>query len=144
MSAWLQPLPEDGTVPGMPGWRWLHTPGHTDGHVSFWQDTDRTVIAGDAFITTDQESAYAVAKQKPEIQGPPMYFTPDWASAKASVRMLADLEPNLAITGHGQAIEGDELCTGMRILADRFDEIAVPEQGKYVPEGKEKDAEGTS
>lgn len=24
----LRSLPEDGSVPGMPGWRWLHTPGH--------------------------------------------------------------------------------------------------------------------
>jgi glyoxylase-like metal-dependent hydrolase (beta-lactamase superfamily II) len=140
VSTWLQPLPEDGSVPGMPGWRWLHTPGHTAGHVSLWRDADRTVIAGDAFITTDQESAYAVATQKPEIQGPPMYFTPDWESAKASVRMLADLEPNLAITGHGRAIEGDELRDGLRDLADRFDEIAVPEHGRYVPEEMEKNA----
>lgn len=135
---WLQPLPEDGSVPGMPGWRWLHTPGHTNGHVAFWRDSDRTVIAGDAFITTNQESAYAVAKQTPEIQGPPMYFTPDWRAAKASVRILADLEPNLAITGHGPAIEGDELRYGLKILADRFDEIAVPDHGRYVPEGMEK------
>jgi glyoxylase-like metal-dependent hydrolase (beta-lactamase superfamily II) len=130
---WLQPLPEDGSVPGMPGWRWLHTPGHTAGHISLWRDSDRAVIAGDAFITTDQESVYAVAKQKPELQGPPMYFTPDWPSAKASVRTLADLEPNLAITGHGPAIEGDELRYGLKLLADRFDEIAVPEHGRYVP-----------
>lgn len=140
VSAWLRPLPEDGSVPGMPGWRWLHTPGHTAGHVSLWRESDRAVIAGDAFITTDQESAYAVAKQKPEIQGPPMYFTPDWPSAKASVRTLADLEPELAITGHGPAIEGDELRYGLKILADRFDEIAVPEHGKYVPEGMKRNA----
>lgn len=133
VSDWLEPLPEDGTVPGMPGWRWLHTPGHTDGHVAFWREADRAVIAGDAFITTNQESAYAVVKQKPAIQGPPMYFTPDWRAAKASVRVLADLEPNLAITGHGLAIEGDELRYGLKILADRFDEIAVPKDGKYVP-----------
>jgi glyoxylase-like metal-dependent hydrolase (beta-lactamase superfamily II) len=137
VSEWLQPLPEDGSVPGMPGWRWLPTPGHTEGHVSFWREADRTVIAGDAFITTNQESAYAVTAQTPEIQGPPMYFTPDWPSAKASVRMLADLEPNRAITGHGRAIEGDELRYGLKMLADRFDEIAVPQHGKYVPEGME-------
>jgi glyoxylase-like metal-dependent hydrolase (beta-lactamase superfamily II) len=138
VSEWLQPLPEDGSVPGMPGWRWLHTPGHTAGHVAFWRERDHAVIAGDAFITTDQESAYAVTTQKPEIQGPPMYFTPDWPSAKASVRLLADLEPDLAITGHGRAIKGNELRNGLRMLADRFDEIAVPKHGKYVPGEAEK------
>ena len=29
VSRWLQRLPEDGSVPQMPGWRWIHTPGHT-------------------------------------------------------------------------------------------------------------------
>lgn len=61
VSRWLQRLPEDGSVPQMPGWRWIHTPGHTPGHISFWRERDRTIIAGDAFITTNQESAYAVA-----------------------------------------------------------------------------------
>jgi glyoxylase-like metal-dependent hydrolase (beta-lactamase superfamily II) len=133
VSPWLRPLPEDGSVPPLPGWRWIHTPGHTRGHVAFWREADRALIAGDAFITTDQESAYAVATQKPEIQGPPMYFTPDWVSARQSVQTLTALEPDLAVTGHGPAIEGEELRQGLRVLADRFDEIAIPEQGKYVP-----------
>ena len=25
----VNPLPADGSVPHLPGWRWLHTPGHT-------------------------------------------------------------------------------------------------------------------
>jgi glyoxylase-like metal-dependent hydrolase (beta-lactamase superfamily II) len=25
-------LPSDGSIPGMPGWKWVHTPGHTEGH----------------------------------------------------------------------------------------------------------------
>jgi glyoxylase-like metal-dependent hydrolase (beta-lactamase superfamily II) len=61
VSRWPQRLPEDGSVPQMPGWRWIHTPGDTPGHISFWRERDRTIIAGDAFITTNQESAYAVA-----------------------------------------------------------------------------------
>ena len=28
----VRALPPDGGVPGLPGWRWLHTPGHTPGH----------------------------------------------------------------------------------------------------------------
>lgn len=133
VRTWLQPLPADGTVPPLPGWRWVPTPGHTTGHIALWRESDRTLIAGDAFITTDQESAYSVATQKLEIQGPPMYFTPDWVSAKQSVHRLAELEPELAVTGHGHAIQGPELRQGLRKLDERFEEIAVPEQGRYVP-----------
>lgn len=132
VSQWLQPLPADGKIPGMPGWRWIHTPGHTKGHVSLWHEANRTLIAGDAFITTDQESAYAVATQKMEIQGPPMYLTPDWDSARASVRELAALQPELVITGHGKALHGTEMREGLQALANNFDDIAVPESGKYV------------
>jgi hypothetical protein len=34
-------------------------------------------------------SAYAVAVQKPEMHGPPMYLTTDFEAAKGSVQMLA-------------------------------------------------------
>jgi glyoxylase-like metal-dependent hydrolase (beta-lactamase superfamily II) len=85
VSRWLRVLPNDGSVPGMPGWRWLHTPGHAMGHVSLWRESDRAIVAGDAFITTRMESAYVVTVQKPEMHGPPMYFTPDFESAKRSV-----------------------------------------------------------
>lgn len=132
VSRWLRPLPDDGSVPGMPGWRWLHTPGHTAGHVSFWLDSRRTIIAGDAFITTNQESAYAVAMQKTELHGPPMYYTSDWTAARESVERLASLEPELAITGHGRALAGEEMRLALHSLARDFDRLAVPEHGRYV------------
>ena len=47
----LRLLPEDGSVPGMPGWQWIYTPGHTPEHVSLWREQDRTLLAGDAVIT---------------------------------------------------------------------------------------------
>lgn len=132
VSRWLQPLPADGTVPGMPGFRWLHTPGHTIGHVSLWREMDRTLIAGDAFITTDQESAYAVAMQTTEVHGPPMYYTPDWESARLSVQLLAALEPEFVVTGHGRALEGEAMREAVHTLARNFVHIAVPEHGRYV------------
>ncbi len=128
----VQPLPQDGEVPGMPGWRAVHTPGHTPGHVSFFRDQDKTLIVGDAFVTVRQESLYKVYTQKCEISGPPNYFTPDWTAAKASVERLNELRPDLAITGHGLAVQGDTLATGLDELARNFDALAVPDHGRYV------------
>lgn len=135
VSRWLQILPSDGSVPFMPGWKWLHTPGHTPGHVSLWREQDRTLIAGDAFITTNQESAYAVATQHPALHGPPMYFTPDWVGARSSVAKLAALEPEIALTGHGRAMRGAEMRAALHTLSQNFDQIAVPEHGRYVHKG---------
>jgi glyoxylase-like metal-dependent hydrolase (beta-lactamase superfamily II) len=130
----LKSLPQDGSVPGMPGWRWIHTPGHSVGHVSFWRESDRAIIAGDAFVTTDQESAYAVAVQKAQMHGPPMYYTVEWDKAKASVERLAALEPDLVITGHGEAMRGPEMREALHALARDFDRVAVPERGIYLKE----------
>lgn len=132
VGARIQPLPQDGSVPGLPGWRAIHTPGHTPGHVSFFRDEDKTLIAGDAFVTVKQESLYKVLTQKCEISGPPRYFTPDWKAAKASVERLSELRPELAITGHGVAMQGDTLTRGLDELARNFDTVAVPSHGRYV------------
>lgn len=122
----VQPLPRDGRVPGMPGWRWVHTPGHTPGHVALFRESDRALIAGDAFTTTKQESAMSVMTQKKTIQGPPKYLTPDWQKAWESVRRLEALKPNVAVTGHGLPLRGDELATHLAVLAADFDRIAIP------------------
>ncbi|SPP97207.1 MULTISPECIES: MBL fold metallo-hydrolase [Bradyrhizobium] len=126
VASHLYDLPGDQSVPFMQGWRWIHTPGHTPGHVSLWRDRDRVLIAGDAFITTRQESVYSAVTQAPEMHGPPMYFTPDWTSAKASVCKLAALAPDIVITGHGAAMQGPEMRGALETLAARFDDVAVP------------------
>ncbi len=41
LGARVRSLPDDGSVPHMPGWRWIYTPGHTAGHVSLFRDDDR-------------------------------------------------------------------------------------------------------
>ena len=127
----LRTLPGDGGVPPMPGWRWIHTPGHAPGQVALWRETDGALIAGDAFVTVAQESAYAVSVQEPEIHGPPKYLTIDWQAARASVRALAALKPAVAITGHGRPLQGDGLRRGLEALADTFD-VAVPSEGRYA------------
>ena len=132
VSGRLELLPDDGTIPRMPSWRWLHTPGHSVGHVSLWREGDRAVIAGDAFVTTTPESAYATAVQSPEMHGPPRYFTVDWEKARASVDALAALRPALAITGHGRAMRGSKMTDALASLAGDFDRIAVPPRGRYV------------
>ncbi|GAA0136754.1 MBL fold metallo-hydrolase [Paenibacillus sp. YSY-4.3] len=125
-------LPSDGTVPHMPGFRWIHTPGHAPGHISLFREKDRALIAGDAFVTVKQEYLYKVFTQEQEISGPPRYLTTDWKAAKDSVVKLAVLKPAVAVTGHGLPMSGEVLTTSLEKLVNEFDQIAVPEYGKYV------------
>lgn len=132
LSGRVRPLPADGSVPTLPGWRWLHTPGHAPGHISLYREQDKVLLPGDAFCTTKQESFLAVAQQKPELHGPPSYYTPDWESARTSVLDLAKLGPHTIAPSHGLPMSGDEVPEQLQNLAMNFERIAVPEHGKYV------------
>lgn len=128
----VERLPSNGTVPHLPDFKWVHTPGHTPGHISLFRDKDKALIVGDAFVTVKQESLYKVFTQKQEISGPPRYFTPDWKAAKESVIKLTALKPSVAITGHGLPMSGTELTGSLERLVRDFDNIALPDYGKYV------------
>lgn len=138
----IQSLPDDGSVPGAPGWRWIHTPGHTPGHVSLFRDSDRTLIAGDAFVTQRQESALGVLAQIPEVRRPPAYFTPDWLASHESVASLAALRPRIAATGHGVPMSGERLSRELEDLVRDWDRVAVPSHGRYIHEPAIADEQG--
>lgn len=125
-------LPIDGSVPGMEGWRWIHTPGHTEGHICLFCEDDRVLIPGDAFTATKQESLLSVLTQDEKVKGPPAYLTTDWKTAEESVKKLSGLKPSLALPSHGKPLSGDDLSKNLENLARNFESITVPEQGKHL------------
>mgnify|MGYP001175444120 FL=1 len=131
VSSHFRLLPADGTVPGLPEWRWIHTPGHTAGHVSFFRDRDRLLISGDAVINTRQESALAVATQRPRLSRPPAYLTENWQEARASVAALAALRPHLLASSHGIPVAGERLQQGLERLLRTFGN-EIPQHGRYA------------
>ena len=78
-------LPENGVVPFAGEWKWIFTPGHSPGHVSFFRESDRILVSGDAISTVKQESLWSVLTQNEDITGPPSYLTEDFDLAKASI-----------------------------------------------------------
>ena len=74
----------------------LETPGHSPGHLSFWRESDRTLICGDVFfgmnVITTQLRASASRSG---------IFTYDPPLNRRSERRLAELEPKLLLFGHG-------------------------------------------
>jgi glyoxylase-like metal-dependent hydrolase (beta-lactamase superfamily II) len=140
----LRALPGEGaelSLAELPGWRLLHTPGHTPGHVSFFRESDRTLLVGDAFCTTKPESFFAANFTQPaELHGPPSYFTSDWEQAKISVRKLAELEPETVAPGHGKPLAGEAVAASLRRLAADFERVAVPENVKHGSEPMRKES----
>ena len=134
----VQALPEDGAVPHLPGWRWVHTPGHTPGHVSLWQADGRTLLAGDAFATMDLDSWATQVTHKRALDRPPVPFTPDWDAADASIRRLSELRPDAVGAGHGRAMSSPNLANQLvRYAAVQH----RPDRGRYVPEPARFDPE---
>jgi glyoxylase-like metal-dependent hydrolase (beta-lactamase superfamily II) len=130
----LRELPEDGSVPDLHDWQWIHTPGHAPGHISLFRKRDGVLIAGDAFVTTNQHSALSVMTQKIELCGPPMYFTPDWGSAASSVKKLDALQPEVLASGHGRSMYGEGARKSLHKLVRQFWQKAMPDSGRYVKE----------
>ncbi|HYE54037.1 MAG TPA: MBL fold metallo-hydrolase [Chitinophagaceae bacterium] len=138
----LSILPQDGTIPCLPEWKYIHTPGHAPGHISLFRERDRVLLAGDAFVTTRQESALCALTQAKRLSGPPKYFTYNWTSAAESVKKLAALEPEIVATGHGQPMKGAEMRRLLHNLADNFEKEAVPAHGRYVDDPAYVNADG--
>jgi glyoxylase-like metal-dependent hydrolase (beta-lactamase superfamily II) len=112
----VHPLDAQGGVPGLPGWEWVPTPGHTPGHVAYLRRRDGVLIAGDAALTVDLNSVGGVLLGRQRVAGPPRYTTWDWPAAERSVRALAALEPRVLLPGHGRPLT-DGAATALHALA---------------------------
>jgi len=141
LGARLKDLPADGEVPGLPEWRWYHTPGHAPGHVVFFQPDESVLLAGDACATMDLDSAIGLLTQAPRISRPPAPFTFDWDQAHHSVELLADLRPQVLATGHGEPMRGREVAEGLAQLARDFPR---PGHGRYADEAARTDESGVT
>ena len=73
----------------------LETPGHTPGHVAYWRESDRTLIAGDVFFNLNPLTG------RPGLRPPPAAFNADTPTNYESMRRLAALEPAVVVFGHG-------------------------------------------
>ena len=77
------------------GFTVLETPGHSPGHVSYWREADRTLVAGDVLFGMNPLTLI------PGLHEPPRIVTVDPAQNRESARRLAALEPALVVFGHG-------------------------------------------
>jgi glyoxylase-like metal-dependent hydrolase (beta-lactamase superfamily II) len=135
----LRELPEDGSVPGMPGWKWHPTPGHTPGHISLFREQDRVLLAGDAVLTIDLDSTGRTLSQAPKLAHPPSPMTYDWLAARRSIEFLATLRPYTIASGHGVPMSGPDIAQAFEAFAADF---ISPLKGRYIAEPVRFDENG--
>ena len=107
-----------GQVPYLTGWRWVHTPGHTPGHVSYFRADDGVLITGDAIVTLQVNTLAGMVRGHQGLCGPPWYTTADPVSARASIKAIAGLEPRVLAGGHGDPLTGPDTADRVRYFAD--------------------------
>ena len=77
------------------GFRVLHAPGHTPGHVVFFRDADRVAIVGDVLRNLNYLTG------RPLLDEPPHFFSADPVENRRSIRLVLELRPTLMCFGHG-------------------------------------------
>ncbi len=80
------------------GFTVLDTPGHSPGHVSYWRESDRTLLCGDVMWGTNP------FLMRGPIREPFPLVSPDPALNRESARRVASLEPALVCFGHGPVL----------------------------------------
>lgn len=122
----------EGEVPELPGWRWMHTPGHSPGHVSLFRERDRVLLAGDAVGTANFERWRSVLSPRTEIWRGESPYICNWKQAESSVRLLARLQPEVLLCSHGPPVAGRAVAQQLGAFAERY---PVPADGRYVRTG---------
>lgn len=87
------------------GFTVLETPGHSPGHVSYWRESDRTLICGDVFFGCNP---FLLLKG---LREPPRLFSFDPEQNRRSAKRLAELQPLLTCFGHGPPLRDPNTLT---------------------------------
>lgn len=103
-------LPADGSIPDMPGWKWIHTPGHTEGHICLFREMDRTLIAGDSVLIQEDEFPHDL-------------ITEDLMAARDSLLSLKALNPYIIAPSHGKPLRGREAAETLDNLINNIYKI---------------------
>lgn len=140
LSGYIQTLPE-GELPGMPGWEWVPTLGHSPGHVSYFRRAGRVLLAGDACGTIDMDHWDRIIKGRVILSHPASAFTPDWGNARKSMKRLAKLLPNIVACGHGVPMSGANVGPLLESVAEEF---IIPLKGRYVSDPARFDENGVT
>ncbi len=129
----------EGEVPELPEWRWIHTPGHSPGHIALYRERDRVLIAGDAVGSVNFDTWRVFLAPKAEVWRGESPYISNWKQAESSVRLLARLQPEAVLCSHGPPLKGHGIAQQLGLFAAHY---PFPSHGRYVKEGVRFDEAG--
>lgn len=87
------PIDEQGNLQSIAGLKPYHTPGHSPGHVAYYHEEDKVLLAGDLFTS-----------KKGKLQKPMAMFTADMVEAVNSSKIIEKLQPKRLEVCHGNSV----------------------------------------
>ncbi len=84
------------------GFKVIHMPGHTLGHVIYFRESDRIAIVGDVLRNINPFTGKADLGEMPGV------LTVDREESRRSIRKLAQLRPTIICFGHGPVLRDME------------------------------------
>ncbi len=106
---------EGEIIPVLGGLQVIETPGHTLGHLAFWQPRRRILFCGDVVLNLFG------------LRLPFIAFTPDMKANIVSVAKLAALEPEIVCFGHGNPLKNNA-AESLRVFARQVADSTEKEQ----------------
>jgi glyoxylase-like metal-dependent hydrolase (beta-lactamase superfamily II) len=86
----------------------IFTPGHTPGHISFYLEKSKTLVAGDSMISVNGN-----------LQGPVSQTTPNLPTANESLKTYLDYDIEKVICFHG-GLSKDNISEQLREIVNSF------------------------
>lgn len=111
----------------------IASPGHTPGHVSFYDPRDGTLYCGDAFTTLG--GVATAAGPRPWF---PLVGLATWhrSTALDSARALRELDPSRLAAGHGKVVETPGLAMDAAIGRCAMEAAAPPDRAAVIAAGR--------
>ena len=83
---------------GFPGWKAIHTPGHSQDSLCFFHEPTRCLLTGDTILGSGT---------KGHVVSPAIYDSP--IEMRRTIRKLKELDPAQIFPGHGKIFSGEQL-----------------------------------
>ena len=92
-------LKHEQTLPGLPEWQVLYTPGHSQSHLSLYRAKDRLMVGGDHIIKHISSNAF-IEPPRDRSSSRPLTLV----QYRTALQMCADMEIETVLAGHGEPV----------------------------------------
>lgn len=104
-------ITDNELLEGNSSWRIIHSPGHTQGHISLYHEETKTLIAGDHLIEHTSSGVYIEPPIEANGQRPKSLV-----DYKSSLEKINRMDIKMILSGHGKVITEPEQVVEQQLI----------------------------